>query len=245
MKSDILGVKIDSISFDETLKKAAFLISKKRASQIVTVNPEFIMSAQKDLFFKNTINNANLATPDGIGLMFAGRFLGVPFKERITGVDLTWALCKLAEDKGYSVFFLGGKEGIAKEVARRVQHILPNLEIAGFHSGASDELNTYEIIEETHPDILFVAFGAPKQEKFIYNLIHGESPIHISGFKSLCIGVGGTFDYIAGKVKYAPKWMRKLGLEWLYRLFAQPNRFNRILTATIRFPWAVLRSKFK
>lgn len=243
MKSDILGVKVDSITFDEALKKAELLINQKKPAQIVTVNPEFIVEAKKDLFFKNIINNADISTPDGIGLIFASNILKMPLKERITGVDLTWALLKLAEDKGYSVFFLGGKEGIAKEVVKRVQHIHPNLNIAGYHSGSPDELNTYEIIESTKPNILFVAFGAPKQEKFIYNLIHDESPIHISNFESLCIGVGGTFDYIAGKVKYAPKWMRKLGLEWLYRLFTQKNRFKRIFTAVFYFPYLVLKSK--
>lgn len=247
MKNTILGVKIDSLTFNEVLAKAAVLVEMKKPSQIVTVNPEFVLEAQKDPNFKKIINSAEIATPDGFGLMAAGWYLSQRFEQRITGVDLTWALCRLAASRDYSVFFLGGVEGVAKKAAQKVKKIFPELKIAGTHSGSPDELNTYEILEKTKPDILLVAFGAPKQEKFIYGLLNPVSDLgfRISNFKSLCIGVGGTFDYIAGVVPYAPKWMRKIGLEWLYRLFTQDDREARIFRAVIVFPWKVFWSRFK
>ena len=238
MKCNILGVKIDSIKFEKAVKKIDSLIVANKPSQVVTVNPEMVMAAQKDKDFRQIINRAALVVPDGFGLMIAGKFLGTPLQERVTGVDLTWAICKLAEDRGYSVFFLGGKSGITKEAARRIQKIHRGLRIVGYYSGAPEDKSTLDNIARVKPDILFVAFGAPKQEKFISNL-----KFQISNLKSVSIGVGGTFDYIAGVYPYAPEWMRKAGLEWLYRLFTQPWRWHRILTATIRFPWAIIKSK--
>jgi N-acetylglucosaminyldiphosphoundecaprenol N-acetyl-beta-D-mannosaminyltransferase len=254
MKRVILGVKIDSLTFKEAIQKIDSLICAQKPSQIVTVNPEFVMAAQKDDEFRRIINQADLAVPDGVGLMLAGRFLGQPFKERITGVDLTWAICKLAEDRGYSVFFLGGGPGVAKKAAERIKKIHSRLNIAGYYSGKPNDKKTLLTIQKAKPDILLVAFGAPKQDKFIYNLLHNvsdfelnalPSAVRASTFPCVSIGVGGTFDYIAGILPYAPDWMRKLGLEWLFRLFTQPKRLGRIYTAVIKFPLAVLLSKFK
>lgn len=245
MKKNILGVKIDSISFADAIRKIDSLICANKPSQIVTVNPEFVMAAQKDREFRKIINQADIAVPDGFGLMIAGKFLSKPLKERITGVDLTWAICKLAEDRGYSVFFLGGDAGVAKKTAGRIKKIHPRLKIAGFYAGKPNDRATINIIKKAKPNILFVAFGAPKQDKFIYALTHTH--YHSRGgnlvFPSLSIGVGGTLDYIAGVTPYAPDWIRKLGLEWLYRLWTQPWRWSRIVTAVIRFPWAILKSK--
>lgn len=239
MKRNILGVKIDSISFTEAMLKIDGLVAGGKPAQIVTVNPEIVMAAQKDRDFRRIINQADLVVPDGKGIMLAAQFLGKPLRERITGVDLTWAICKLAENRGYRVFFLGGKEGIAKKTAQRIKKLHPNLNIAGLYAGRPDDSRTIAMIKRAKPDILFVAFGALKQEKFISNL-----KFQISNSKSISIGVGGTFDYIVGVYPYAPEWLRKLGLEWLFRLFTQPWRWNRIITATIRFPWTVFLSKF-
>ena len=241
MKTPILGIKIDSVSFEEAIEKIDHFVCGKIPSQIVTLNPEFIMAAQKDRVFKKILNQVDLAIPDGFGLMLAASYLGKSLKERITGVDLTWAICKLAEDRGYSVFFLGGSKGVAKETARRIQKIHNRLKIAGVYSGKPDDTETVSKIEQAKPDILLVAFGAPKQDKFIYDLIHSKDTFH----PSFSMGVGGTFDYIAGRVSRAPKWMRTFGLEWLYRLIKQPNRLGRIYTATIRFPIAVILAKIR
>lgn len=167
MKREILGVKIDSLTFAETIKKVDQLIVSSKSSQIVTVNPEMVMEAQRDKEFRRIINSADLVVPDGAGIMWAGNYLKRPFRERITGVDLTWAICKLAEDRGYRVFFLGAKKGIAREASIRIKKLHPRLKIAGVYAGGPNDKKTIENLNRTTPDILFVAFGAPKQEKFI------------------------------------------------------------------------------
>ncbi|MEK7143130.1 MAG: WecB/TagA/CpsF family glycosyltransferase [Patescibacteria group bacterium] len=236
-KINILGIKICSLSFNEAIKIVDELIVKGKPAQIVTVNPEFIVVAQKDIQFKKILNQADLALPDGVGLILAGRILGTPLKERITGVDLTWAICKLAEDRGYSVFFLGGIRGVAKETASRIKKIHSRLLVAGYYEGKPNDAKTWDAIERVRPNILFVAFGAPKQDKFIYDLIHSS---RISHNPSLSIGVGGTFDYIAGRIPRAPEWLRNLGLEWLYRFYSEPWRIKRIFKAVIVFPILVI-----
>jgi len=243
----ILDVKIDSVSFKEALEKVQSLIKKGKRSFIITLNPEMIIAAQKDSEFREIVNDADLVTPDGYGLMLAARFLGQPLKERVTGVDLTWALLKLAEEREYRVFLLGGATGVAKKAAENIKRVHPRIKFAGISSVDPDDKDIFDTISHAKPDILFVAYGAPKQEKFINSLIHPVSNLEfrISDLPKLSIGIGGTLDYIAGIVSYAPRWVRWLGLEWLYRLFTEPKRFNRIITATIRFPWTVLRSKFK
>ena len=236
MKIDILSVKIDSLSFSEAMIIVNSLVRQKKHSQIVTVNPEFVMMARRDEEFRKIINQADLAVADGVGLLWAAKRKGTPFRERITGVDLTWAICRLAAEKGYKVFFLGAKEGVARKASIRVKQRYPEIKIAGTYVGGPDDPATLYLVKRSKPDILFVAFGAPKQDKFIYHL---KKMTNIP----LAIGVGGTFDYIAGTASYAPKWMRKIGLEWLWRMITQPSRINRIITATIRFPIAVILNK--
>jgi N-acetylglucosaminyldiphosphoundecaprenol N-acetyl-beta-D-mannosaminyltransferase len=165
---------------------------------------------------------------------------GMKLKERVTGVDLFWALCKLSEDRGYRIFMLGGDPGVAKIAAQRVRLIHSKARIIYTYEGSPRETKKIrQLINHTHPNILFVAWGAPKQDIWIAeNLKKFHSPL-------VAIGVGGTFDFIAGVRARAPKWMQRLGLEWLYRLFQEPKRFGRIWTAVVRFPMAVFFSKFK
>lgn len=238
----ILGVKIDNVSFSDVMAKIAAFLMVDELHMITTVNPEFLVTAQHDEAFKDILNNTDLNVPDGIGLKFGACITGQKIGERITGVDLTWEICKLAAEKGYSVYFLGGAEGVAQKAANRIQILYPDLKIAGTATpgvavdGSTDSL-VIDDINNSNTDILFVALGAPKQEKFI-NRYRDQLKV------KLAMGVGGTFDYIAGIVPYAPAWIRKIGLEWLYRLFTQPKRWKRIFTATIVFPWMVIKSKF-
>lgn len=229
-KIEILGVKIGSLSFKEAVNVIdGFIKDGKNCRQVTTVNPEFVVTAQTDKEFKKVINESDLSVPDGKGLEFAAKAKGTEFTERITGVDLTWALAKLAEDKGYKVFLLGAGPGVALQVANRMKLIHPQIKIAGTYAGTPDEKGLIERINKTNPDILFVAFGAPKQDKFIAKNIKKLNC-------KVAIGIGGTFDYISGIVDRAPIWMRRAGLEWLYRLFKQPKRIKRIFTAVIIFP---------
>jgi len=238
----ILNIKIDNLSFKEAIEKIEGFIENKKPHQVVTVNPEFIMTAQKDRGFARVLNDADLSCPDGAGIIWAAKKYGQPIKERVTGVDLVWALAKLSSEKNYKMYLLGAGPGITKKAAERIKIVHPDCQIAGAESGGEigENLKTDQAviarIKEAKPDILLVAFGAPKQDKWIARY-QKELKIPVA------IGVGGTFDFIAGSAHRAPLWMRKAGLEWLYRLLTQPWRLGRILTATIRFPWAVLWSK--
>lgn len=234
--SKILGVKIDDYSFREVTQKITEFLSTNKFHQIATVNPEFIVTAQKDSDFLSLLNNTDLNIPDGFGLKCAGFIKRVKIGERITGVDLTWEIAKIAAEKGYSIYLLGGKKGVAKMTAKRLQLLYHNIKIAGTCAGSPEEEGIVEKINNTKADILLVAFGAPKQDKFIY---HHKKQLECK----LAMGVGGTFDYISGVLPRAPKWMRTLGLEWLYRLIIQPSRFKRIYTAIIKFPFLVIFSK--
>jgi len=234
--SKILNIKIDNVSFSEVIAKISAYLLVDCFHMIATVNPEFIVTAQKDEKFKDILNKCDLNVPDGVGLQFAAKLAGEKIGERITGVDLTWEICKIAAEKGYSVYFLGAAEGVAEKAAHRIKLLNPGLNIAGTYAGSPNEEGIVLKINETSADILLVAFGAPKQEKFIAD---NKESLKVK----LAMGVGGTFDYIAGIEPYAPLWLRKIGLEWLYRLFTQPKRWKRILNATVVFPWLVLRSK--
>jgi len=228
-KINILGIKIDSPKFKEAVAKIDGFINSGKKHQIVTVNPEFILTAQKDEKFKKILNQASLSVPDGTGLEYAAKAQGQNFPERITGVDLTWALAKLSEDRGYKIYLLGAGPGVALQVENRMRLIHPRINIVGAYDGSPDEKGLIDRINYTNPDILFVAYGAPKQEKFIAkNLSRLNCKV--------AIGVGGAFDYISGIVDRAPLWVRKIGMEWLYRLIKQPHRFVRIYRAVIKFP---------
>lgn len=236
--SKILGVKIDELSKEQILEKIGHFLKSNKLHQIITVNPEFILATQKDEEFKKVLNDADLSVPDGVGLKFAAIIKGQKIGERITGVDLTWELAKIASDNDYSIFLLGAKEGVAQKAADKMKQKYPKLKIAGCYSGSPDEKGIIDKINDANADILLVAFGAPKQDKFIYN---NKNNLNVK----IAMGVGGTFDYIAGIIPRAPKWMRSLGLEWLYRLIRQPSRIGRIFNAVIKFPILVIFSRFR
>lgn len=236
----ILNVKIDNLSKTEALKKIKHYIDSESSHYLVTVNPEFIMAAQKDKEFKNILNLADLAVPDGFGLMLASIFKGQPFRERITGVDLVWDIAKLAEQNSYSIFLFGSEEGIAGETAKKLKEKFPGLIVAAESGGeivVNPKIENVDILGKINkfgPDILFVALGQVKQEKWIKYHLKKMPDV------KLAIGVGGSFDFISGRVKRAPKWLRKLGLEWFWRLLLEPRRIKRIYNAVLKFSWLVL-----
>ncbi|MDD5342683.1 MAG: WecB/TagA/CpsF family glycosyltransferase [Patescibacteria group bacterium] len=240
---NILGVKITSLTLDQLREKLERFLSGPEPRQIVTPNPEFCVQATHDQEFKTIINKAALAIPDGIGLKFAGWYLGTPIKRRITGVALVEELCRLAEAEGAAIFLLGGGNGVAGKTAEKLKIRYSKLKIVGaenentiFGKKRSDD----EIVKRLNrkkPDILLVAFGAPKQEKWIYYNQPKFTTIKIAA------GVGGAFDYLSGKVKRAPRLLRIIGLEWLVRLIRQPWRISRIINATLIFTLKVLFSR--
>lgn len=239
---NILGIKIDNLSKTEAMRSVRQFLGGGQ-HVIATTGPEFIMAAQHDPEFKSILNKSDLSLADGFGLALAARRMGERLVERLPGVDLLQDICSIAAETNQSVFLLGAQPGVAEKTAVRLIERYPLLRIAGAESGyrgwhrrVPDE-RLVDIINRRQPDILFVAFGQVKQEKWIYRHLPQLPTV------KLAMGVGGSFDYISGKVKRAPTFMRRIGLEWLYRLFRQPWRTSRILTAVVKFSWAVMRVK--
>jgi len=234
----ILGIKVHDVTYPEALAAIEGFIASGRPHQVVTPNAEITTAAQKDAEFRQILNSAALAIPDGFGLVLASRLLcRVPLREQVTGTDLTEALIARAAVKGYGVFLLGAAEGVAELAARRWKARYPGLRIAGTFSGSPrpehDEAQIELIRGAGRVDLLLVAYGAPAQEKWIHrNLPRLGVPV--------AMGIGGVLDFASGRVSRAPRWMRRAKLEWLYRLLRQPWRWRRQL-ALPRFALAVLK----
>ena len=224
----ILGVTVSNTSEKEALEFIIRSLEKKgKKVKIFTPNPEIIMAAHKDHDFKKVVNTAHLALPDGIGVVWAAGALGKQLQTRVTGVDFMETLCREAAKRGFTVGFLGGKPKIAEKAAECLLQKYPSLKIAFTGS----QWKSGKAI-----DILFVAFGWSKQERWIDKNLP-KIPVKVA------MGVGGSFDYISGVVPRAPKFVRSLGLEWLFRLIRQPWRFRRQLVLP-KFFFLVLKEKF-
>ncbi|MDM8519258.1 WecB/TagA/CpsF family glycosyltransferase [Anaerolineales bacterium HSG6] len=236
----ILNVNIHAVTNEQTAQLVEQFIAKGGSHQIVTVNPEFVVTAQSDEQFRQIINQADLALPDGIGILKAAQFLGQPaVPERVAGSDLVVRLAELSHQHGYRIYFLGAWEGVAEQAIAVLKQRCPNLQVAGFFAGSPRLEDNEAIVERilpTRPDILLVAYGAPKQDKWI---ARNQARLQIP----VAIGVGGSFDFIAGTVSRAPEWVQRLNLEWLHRLIKEPWRWRRIWNAVPRFSWLILRSK--
>ncbi|MCS6882111.1 MAG: WecB/TagA/CpsF family glycosyltransferase [Oscillochloridaceae bacterium] len=232
----ILGVRIDDVTEDEAVLFADALIRAGGRHQVVTVNPEFVIEAQRNPVFAAALEDADLATPDGVGLLLAARYLGAPLRGRVTGVELTHRLAALSAQRGYRLFLLGAAPGVAQAAALALQRRYPGLIIAGTFDGSPDprhEPFLRQLIVAAQPHILLVAYGHPRQDIWI---ARNQPYLNVP----LAIGVGGVFDYLSGRVPRAPAWMRRAGLEWFYRLLQQPQRWPRIVDAVPRFAWAVV-----
>ncbi|MBO0777669.1 MAG: WecB/TagA/CpsF family glycosyltransferase [Ktedonobacteraceae bacterium] len=226
----VLGVRVDRQTRLQTIERIDQLILNRRAGQnqcqqVVTVNPEFVMMAQRDATFRMCINQAALVVPDGMGIVWATYLLGKPTPERVTGTDTLPELARLCADKGYRLYLLGAAPGVAEIAAERLRELAPGLQIAGTYAGSPDVAEEEAIIERiraAQADVLCVAYGAPAQELWIYRN-QARLPVAVA------IGVGGAFDFLSGRQKRAPKLMRRIGLEWLFRLYREPRRWRRML----------------
>ncbi|MFH1661750.1 MAG: WecB/TagA/CpsF family glycosyltransferase [Candidatus Falkowbacteria bacterium] len=239
---DILGVNIQTLNKKQILQKIEYFLSDGKQYFITTPNPEIILKAQKDKEFLNILNKADLAIPDGIGLKFAG-FAMFKNIHRITGADLIKDILQIAKDKIFKVAIANCNNGLSNitDIEKVIKEKYKNLDF--IVEDISREIENWkfkiENLADFKPDILISTLGAPWQEKFIYSAMPKLSSVKIG------IGVGGAFDFLTGKAKRAPKIMRILGLEWLWRLVKQPKRIKRIYNAVIVFPLKFLKWRLK
>ena len=232
----LLGVKINNLTLVDALQKVEDLLLDSQQRYVVTPNPEFLVKAQKDEKFRDILNSADMSVPDGIGLIYASRFLGSPLKQRITGVDLMEKICQVAAQKGWQVFLYGAEPepDVALETAAVLKNKYKQLNIEVLKSQG----HTFSIAaKQILPTILFVALGSPKQEKWIAHYLKKMPQV------DLAIGIGGSFDFISGRIKRAPVFVQNIGLEWFWRLFNQPWRISRIFNAVLVFPLMVLKER--
>ncbi len=227
----ILGVPIDAVTRDEAGIITENLIkeSNKSCKMIFAPNVEFIMYAQKDKEFFDILKQSSLSTPDSIGVIIGAKLQKKSFPERIPGQSYFRKIIELSNEKGYSIYLLGGKPGIPQKAKENLEKIFPNVNIVGVHHGYFNENEEKEVIEEINklqPNVLFVALGAPKQEKWIY---HHRNELKVD----VATGQGGTYDYEAGKIKRAPVWVQKIGMEWFWRLCREPKRIKRQLVLPV------------
>ncbi len=225
----ILGVPVDILTTDEALDRIDEMVAAGRATgrvhQVATVNADFVVNALHDPELRRILQRADMTTADGMPIVWGGRLLGAPLPDRVTGVDLIPPLAGRAAERGYSLFLLGARPGVAARAAEKLVARNPSLRIAGVLSPPQSPLVEMDPglvaeINAARPDILLVAFGNPKQEKWI--------AMHAPALRvPVCIGVGGTLDFIAGETRRAPRWMRQRGLEWLFRLAQEPRRLWR------------------
>ena len=227
----ILGIDIDNIDIEDAGNITKNLIenSNKSCKIVVAPNTEFIMMAQKDKEFFEILRSAELATPDSVGVMIGGKKQNKPFKQRIPGQSYFRKILEVGEKENWSFYFLGGKGDVPKLTAEHVKKDYPNINIVGYHEGFFENESEEAVISEINklqPNVLFVAIGAPLQEKWIAK--------HKNELKvDVAAGQGGTFDYEAGKIKRAPKIFQTLGIEWFWRLILQPSRFFRMLALPV------------
>jgi len=264
IRKKVLGVNIDDISMEEAVETVTKWLengSLKKSKILVTPGPEFLVTAQRDHEFKEILNSADLAVPDGFGLKVFG--------------GIRNRLCGVAAEKGWQVGLLGGKDGVAHETASKLLKQYPNINISviidgkeadkilSSHSDSqvflalrrfsrypgagsfSEDAQKSRSSQAGLIDIFFVALGHPKQEKFLAFLLENKFKFPISNFKfRVGMGVGGSFDFISGRIWEPGKWMSALGLKWLGRLISNPRHIFRVWTAVVIFPFMVLRGKF-
>ncbi len=237
---EILGVRVDRVTFGEALDIAEGFMKEEGLSTIFTPNSEIVMCAQEDSEMMQILNNADMCTADGVGIVYGSRILKDPVPERVAGFDLVCALLERVSKTGDGVFLFGAKPGIAEKAKEKMEEKYPGLSIVGCRDGyfkPEDEGEIVRQINESGAKLLLVCLGAPKQEKWI--TAHKDE-LNVN----LCMGVGGTLDVFAGVAKRAPQILIKLNLEWAYRVLKNPTRIKRFV-ALPQFALKVLKEKNK
>lgn len=238
----ILGTKIHNLTMDETLCLVDNSISNGDQIHHVVVNAGKIVAMQKDVQLRQSVNESDLINADGQAVVWASKILGKPLKERVAGIDLMENLVELAAKKNYKIFFFGAKEEIVTKVVSIYKEKHSKSLIAGYRNGyfsKDEEPAIAKEIAASGAQLLFVAISSPKKENFLYNYKNELASVNF------IMGVGGSFDVVAGLTKRAPLWMQKIGLEWFYRFIQEPRRmWKRYLVGNSKFIWLVLAEKF-
>lgn len=219
----LLGVKIHRVDMAGTLALIREYVSSGQPHIIVTADASSVVRAQNDDEFRYLVNAADLVTPDGHGVLKAASMLGSPLIERVSGVEIAKEMCRMSAEEGFSVYFLGAAPGVAELAVKNLKERFPALNVAGVHDGYFDPSKDSEIVEKVRnsgAQALLVAMGIPRQEKFIFDNMNKLGVC-------VAMGVGGSFDVFSGKVKRAPVWFQKHGLEWLYRLVKDPTKIKK------------------
>jgi N-acetylglucosaminyldiphosphoundecaprenol N-acetyl-beta-D-mannosaminyltransferase len=233
----VLGVRVDCVGMAQAVDLIEVMLAEPGLSMVATVNPELVMRARSDAAYRAVLESAALSLVDGWGVQWAVRRQGCPAEERVPGIDLVLALAERACRSGFSIFLLGARPGVAEEAGRRLTQLQPGLRLAGTHAGSpgpEDDERSRELIARARPDLLLVAYGAPEQELWIARN-RDRLPARVA------IGVGGALDFVSGRVPRAPGWMRRLNLEWFFRLIRQPWRIRRMAVLP-RYALEVIRS---
>lgn len=238
----VIGCPVDCLNMNQTIDKIEKTIKEKKTCQHVVVNVSKFMEMRKDPHLKKIIEDCHIINADGMPLVWVSKLMGNPLPERVAGVDLFQELIKLCSEKGYRPFFFGAKEWVVKSVVDNFKAKYPNLNVAGYRNGyysKEEEVNVAEMIRDSRADMLFVGFSSPMKELFLNKWMPVMS-VHF------CMGVGGSFDIVAGKTKRAPDWMQQTGLEWLYRVIQEPRRmWKRYAKTNPAFVWVAFMEYMK
>ena len=236
---EFLGSPMDSASMEETVSYITNRIEKKEFLQHVVVNVAKLVNMQKDIQLAESVRACDLINIDGMGVVIGARFMGHDIPERVAGVDLFHNLLDMSAEKGFPVFLLGAEEEIVSKTVEKVNDQHKGINVVGYHHGYfwDDEEAVVEKIKASGARLLFVAITSPKKENFI-NKWQDQLGV------DFVMGVGGTFDVVAGKVKRAPVWMQNYGLEWFYRVMQEPGRmWKRYAETNSKFAWLLLKAK--
>lgn len=237
----LLGTQLNCLTMEESLAMVDEIIKQRKPTQHVVINANKINLIAKDPQLKAIIDSCPLINADGQSIVWAGRLLGYPVPERVTGIDFFTALVKKAAQDGLRVYYFGGEEAVVKRVVEKHRMQYPKLVVAGYRNGFFDEAESAQIatdIRQSNADILFVAFPSPKKEYWV----HQNQAIMQVPF---AMGVGGSFDVLAGKTKRAPEWLQTMGMEWSYRFVQEPRRmFKRYILGNAEFMERVIVEKY-
>lgn len=235
-----LNTYVDALTMEETLEKIKGYIDNRDCIQHVVINAGKVNLMQENEELTKIINKCPLINADGQSIVWGSKILGNPLPERVAGIDIFTELVKISAEKGYRPYFFGAKEEVVTEVVRKFKEEYPNLDVAGYRNGYFSQEESKSIAEDINKsgaDILFVAFSSPMKEFWIRE--------HMEIMQvPFAMGVGGSFDVVAGKTKRAPKWMQNSGLEWFYRFIQEPKRmFNRYIIGNLKFVKLILDNK--